>query len=53
MKTIAGKASNAALLQAILDAEGLTLVQQKEALHTALSAVIRRQMQETFERRVK
>jgi len=45
--------SPAAFLQAILDAEGLTLTQQKEALHTALSAVIRRQMQETFERRVK
>ena len=46
-------ASPAAFLQAILDAEGLTLAQQKEALHTALSAVIRKQMQETFERRVK
>ena len=46
-------ASPAAFLQAILDAEGLTLAQQKETLHTALSAVIRRQMQETFERRVK
>ena len=45
--------SPAAFLQAILDAEGMTLAQQKEALHTALSAVIRRQMQETFERRVK
>ena len=46
-------ASPAAFLQAILDAEGLSLPQQKEALHAALSAVIRRQMQETFERRVK
>ena len=46
-------ASPAAFLQAILDAEGLTLAQQKEALHTALSAVIRRQMQETHERKVK
>jgi hypothetical protein len=46
-------ASPAAFLQAILDAEGLTLAQQKEALHAALSAIIRKQMQETFERRVK
>ena len=46
-------ASPAAFIQAILDAEGLTLAQQKEALHAALSAVIRKQMQETFERRVK
>jgi hypothetical protein len=46
-------ASPAAFLQAILDAEGLSLAQQKEALHAALSAVIRKQMQETFERRVK
>ena len=46
-------ASPAAFIQAILDAEGLTLAQQKEALHAALSAVIRRQMQETFERDVK
>ena len=46
-------ASPTAFLQAILDAEGLTLAQQKEALHAALSAVIRKQMQETFERRVK
>jgi hypothetical protein len=46
-------ASPAAFLQAILDAEGLTLAQQKEALHAALSAVIRKQMQETFDRRVK
>ena len=46
-------ASPAAFLQAILDAEGLTLAQQKEALHAALSAVIRKQMQETFEKRVK
>ena len=46
-------ASPAAFIQAILDAEGLTLAQQKEALHAALSAVIRRQMQEAFERRVK
>ena len=45
--------SPAAFLQAIMDQEGLTLTQQKEALHAALSAVIRRQMQETFERRVK
>jgi len=45
--------SPAAFLQAILDAEGLTPTQQKEALHAALSAVIRKQMQETFERRVK
>jgi hypothetical protein len=45
--------SPAAFLQAILDAEGLTLAQQKEALHAALSAVIRKQMQETFDRRVK
>jgi hypothetical protein len=46
-------ASSAAFLQALLDAEGLSLAQQKEALHAALSAVIRKQMQETFERRVK
>ena len=46
-------ASPAAFIQAILDAEGLTLAQQKEALHAALSAVIRKQMQETFERRVR
>ena len=46
-------ASPAAFLQAIMDQEGLTLAQQKEVLHAALSAVIRRQMQETFERRVK
>jgi hypothetical protein len=46
-------ASPAAFLQALLDAEGLSLAQQKEALHAALSAVIRKQMQETFERRVK
>ena len=46
-------ASPAAFLQAILDAEGLTLAQQKEALHAALSAVIRKQMKETVERRVK
>ena len=46
-------ASPAAFIQAILDAEGLTLAQQKEALHAALSAVIRKQMHETFERRVK
>lgn len=45
-------ASPAAFLQAILDAEGLTLAQQKEAPRAALSAVIRKQMQETFERRV-
>ena len=46
-------ASPAAFLQAIMDQEGLTLAQQKEALHAALSAVIRRQMQETHERDVK
>ena len=46
-------ASPAAFLQAILDAEGLTLAQQKDALHAALSADIRKQMQETFDRRVK
>ena len=45
-------ASPAAFIQAILDAEGLTLAQQKEALHAALSAVIRRQMIETHERSV-
>ena len=46
-------ASPAAFIQAILDAEGMTLAQQKEALHAALSAVIRKQMQETFDKRVK
>lgn len=53
MKTIASNASNAALLQAILDAEGLTLAEQKKALHEALSAVIRKQMQEAHEREVR
>ena len=46
-------ASPAAFIQAILGAEGLTLAQQKEALHEALSAVIRRQMIETHERDAK
>jgi hypothetical protein len=45
-------ASTAALLQAILDTEGLTLAEQKQALHAALSAVIRKQMQAAHERRV-
>jgi len=45
-------ASTSALLQAILDSEGLTLEEQKQALHEALSAVIRKQMQATHERLV-
>jgi hypothetical protein len=45
-------ASHAAFLQAILDAEGLTLAEQKKALHDALSAVIRKQMQIAHERNV-
>jgi hypothetical protein len=36
-------ASPAACLMAILDAEGLTLAEQKAALHMALGAVIRKQ----------
>jgi hypothetical protein len=45
-------ASNSAFVLAILDTEGLTLAEQKQALHAALSAVIRKQMQAAHERRV-
>jgi hypothetical protein len=45
-------ASTAALLQAILAQEGLTLKHQHEALHQALSAVIRRRQEEAHEKEV-
>jgi hypothetical protein len=45
-------ASTPAFLLAILDTEGLTLAEQKQALHAALSAVIRKQMQAAHERPV-
>ncbi len=45
-------ASTAAFLQGVLDAEGLTLDEQRKALHEALSAVIRKQMIETHARAV-
>jgi len=45
-------ASHSALIQAVLEAEGLTLAEQKEALHAALTAVIRKQMTETHARAV-
>jgi hypothetical protein len=40
-------ASNSAFVLAILENEGLTLAEQKQALHAALTAVIRKQMIET------
>ncbi len=45
-------ASTEAFLQAILDAEGLTLTEQYKALHAALSAVVRKQMIEVHGRPV-
>jgi hypothetical protein len=45
-------ASTAAFLQAVLETEGLTLDEQRKALHEALSAVIRKQMIETHARAV-
>ena len=45
-------ASPEALLLAILDSEGLTLAEQYNALHAALSAVVRRQMTEVHGRPV-
>jgi hypothetical protein len=47
-----GPASTAAFLQAVLETEGLTLDEQRKALHEALSAVIRKQMIETHARAV-
>ena len=45
-------ASTEAFLQAVLESEGLSLEEQKQALHAALTAVIRRQMIETHARAV-
>jgi hypothetical protein len=45
-------ASTEAFLQAVLDNEGLSLGEQKQALHAALTAVIRKQMIETHARAV-
>jgi hypothetical protein len=44
--------SHAAVIQAILDSEGLTLAEQKQVLHEALTAVLRKQMEATHERKV-
>ena len=46
-------ASDAAFLQAIMDAEGLTLEQQKIALQSALTAVLLKLQAQTHERTVK
>ena len=45
-------ASTEAFLQAVLDSEGLSLDEQRQALHAALTAVIRKQMIETHARAV-
>ena len=46
------KCSVAAILQAILDHEGVNLKDQQEALYQALSAVIRKRQAETHERKI-
>jgi hypothetical protein len=45
-------ASDAAFLQAIMDAEGMTLEQQKTALQKALTAVLVKLQAQTHERNV-
>jgi len=52
MKMKARPASTSAFIQSVLDAEGLTLEQQFDALQDALSAVNRKIQAETHERAV-
>ena len=46
------RGSPAAMLQAIMDAEGISLKAQQEALYHALTAVIRKRQAETHDKEI-
>lgn len=46
------RGSPAAMLQAIMDAEGMSLKAQQEALHQALSAVMRKRQADQHEKEI-